>query len=170
VPGPVEPERHGAYSSGFSNREIDYLIIGIGVDLIEVDRVAQLLTRHPERGKDRLYTESEIAYCGCSRRPAESFAARFAAKEAFFKAIGTGWGTGGEWREVEVRTGELGAPSLELHGKAAQIAADRGVQRVHLTLTHTGGMACAFVVLEGDTDPNGSRPESRLDPVAPSSS
>lgn len=125
------------------------MIIGIGIDLIEVDRVERLMERHPERSRDRLFTESEVKHCRASRRAAESFAARFAAKEALFKALGTGWGGGAAWRDVEVVVDDRGAPRILLHGETQRMAERRGLRRVHLTLTHTDGVAGAFVVLEG---------------------
>ena len=126
------------------------MIIGIGIDLVEVHRVEQLLTRHPERAADRLFTQGETAHCQGAGNAAQSFAARFAAKEALFKALGTGWSGGASWREVEVCTDGRGAPSLQLHGETARLAAERGVGRVHLSLTHTATAAAAVVVLEGE--------------------
>lgn len=125
------------------------MIIGIGIDFVEVDRVEELLRRHPDRAPGRLFTPVEVAYCQGSRRPAESFAARFAAKEALFKALGTGWTAGAAWREVEVFVDPRGAPNLRLHGETERLGAARGLRRAHLTLTHTEGLAGAFVVLEG---------------------
>jgi len=125
------------------------LIIGIGIDLVEVERVRALLEQHPVRGPARLYTDDEVAYCRASRSPAESFAARFAAKEAVFKAFGTGWSGGLSWTEIEVVVDENGAPCVRLHGEASRLALSRSVLRTHLSLTHTRGFAGAFVVLEG---------------------
>ena len=125
------------------------MILGIGVDLVAIERVAALIERHGERALGRLFAPAEIRYCHSRSRPMESFAARFAAKEAFFKALGTGWGGGGEWAEVEVVSSESGAPSLRLSGAAAERARERGVQRLHLSLTHTDDTAGAYVVLEG---------------------
>lgn len=123
------------------------MIVGIGIDLVEVARIAELAQRHGRR-LERLFTAQEVAYCQGRGRPAEAFAARFAAKEAFFKALGTGWGAGGDWTEVEVLRSEAGAPALRLSGRAAAAAAERGVARVHLSLTHTDETAAAMVVLE----------------------
>jgi holo-[acyl-carrier protein] synthase len=125
------------------------MIIGIGMDLVEVARVGKLLDRHPGRATGRLFTDREIRHCASARAPVESFAARFAAKEALFKALGTGWASGAAWREVEVLPDAAGAPRLELHGVTGELAERRGVVRTHVTLTHTGSMAAAFVVLEG---------------------
>jgi holo-[acyl-carrier protein] synthase len=132
------------------------MIIGIGIDLVEVGRMEALIGRHPERALGRLFTPAEAAYCRGSRRPAESFAARFAAKEAVFKALGTGWGGGAAWQEIEVSKGSAGPPRLELRGRTAEIARERGVTRTHLSLTHTDHIAAAYVVLEGG-DPQVAR-------------
>lgn len=126
------------------------MIVGIGTDLVQVSRVWEVLERKGERALRRLFTPGEVARCRRSRSPRESFAARFAAKEAFFKAMATGWGRGIAWTEVEVVSAPAGAPSLRLHGAAAVFAAERGVSRVHLSLTHTADLAAAYVVLEGD--------------------
>jgi holo-[acyl-carrier protein] synthase len=125
------------------------MIIGIGMDLVEVQRVDRLLRRHPARARDRLFTAAEVAHCGGARSPAESFAARFAAKEALFKALGTGWSGGASWREAEVVTDPEGAPRLRMHGRTRRLAEDRGVVHVHVSLTHTRELAGAYVVLEG---------------------
>ncbi len=124
------------------------MIIGIGTDLVEIARVERMLERHPERSERKLFTTREIEYCRRSQRPYESFAARFAAKEALFKALGTGWRSGVSWKEVEVFR-EDAAPYLLLHGESAETASRLGLVRAHLTLSHTDTMACAFVVLEG---------------------
>ncbi|HET6232437.1 MAG TPA: holo-ACP synthase [Longimicrobiaceae bacterium] len=126
------------------------MIVAIGADLASISRVAAMMERRGERALARLFTPAEARRCHASRHPPESFAARFAAKEALFKALGTGWGRGGCWTDVEVVSAPSGAPSLVLSGEAARCAAERGVRRIHLTLTHTGDTAAAFVVLEGD--------------------
>ncbi|HEX2201950.1 MAG TPA: holo-ACP synthase [Longimicrobium sp.] len=125
------------------------MIVGIGVDMVSIARVVALLERRGGRAQAKLFTPAEAARCRGSKHPPESFAARFAAKEAFFKALGTGWGRGGRWTEVEVVSAPSGAPSLRLSGRAAALAAARGVERIHLSLTHTGDTSSAFVVLEG---------------------
>ena len=125
------------------------MIVGVGIDIVQVGRVQAVLDRRGGRALARLYTPDEAARCRASKHPPESFAARFAAKEAFFKAMGTGWGRGGEWTEVEVCSAEGGAPSIRLTGRAAGLAAARGVRRVHLSMTHAGDTAAAVVVLEG---------------------
>ena len=130
------------------------MIIGIGIDLIEVRRVKALLNK-PNLG--RIFTASEIRYCRSKANPAESFAARFAAKEAFLKAIGTGWGTADSprWNEIEVirhPASGIRHPqpvSLILSGKAKSICQKLKVIRTCLSLTHTKDYAMAVVILEG---------------------
>ncbi|HEU0013253.1 MAG TPA: holo-ACP synthase [Longimicrobium sp.] len=124
------------------------MIVGVGLDLVRIARVEDFVRRRGERALRRVFTAAEQARCASSRAPAESLAARFAAKEAFFKALGTGWGTGGRWTEVEVVSAPSGAPSLRLSGRAAETAAARGVARIHLSLTHSDDTAAAVVVLE----------------------
>jgi holo-[acyl-carrier protein] synthase len=125
------------------------MIVGIGTDMVRIQRVWSVLERKGERALSRFFTAAERERCLCSRHPPESFAARFAAKEAFFKALGTGWGIGGAWTEVEVVSAPSGAPSLRLTGRAAELAGARGVRNVHVSLTHSDDDAMAFVVLEG---------------------
>jgi holo-[acyl-carrier protein] synthase len=125
------------------------MIVGIGFDLVEIERIRELFRRHPARAGRRLFTRAEMAYCGARSDPAPSLAARFAAKEALLKALGTGWGGGASWQEVEVHS-EGGAPRLILHGHTRRLAAERGALRAHLSLTHTAELAGAYVVLEGE--------------------
>ena len=124
------------------------MIIGIGVDHVDASRIAGLLERFGERGEERLFTDRELARCRDRPRPEECLAARFAAKEAFAKALGTGL-RGMTWTDIEVRGGEGEAPALELHGGAKAAFEARGGTSVHVTLTHESGSAIAVVVLEG---------------------
>jgi holo-[acyl-carrier protein] synthase len=125
------------------------MLIGTGVDLIEVARIAHLIERYGERFLRRVYTDHEIAYCRGRRVSAESFAARFAAKEAGAKALGTGISRGVTWNEFEVARKPGGRPVLELRGRAALLAEELGVRAISLSLTHTGSLAMATVVMEG---------------------
>lgn len=125
------------------------MIVGIGVDLVRTDRIAGLLERKPERASRRLFSEEERAACRGRSRPEECFAARFAAKEAFLKALGTGWARGIGWHEVEVSTGSGSPPYLRLTGTAAARLREAGGHRVHLSFTHEGGVAAAVVIIEG---------------------
>ncbi len=126
------------------------MVIGTGIDLVPVARFGRFQERRGERGLRRLFTPDELAYCLRIAVPERSLAARFAAKEAFFKAMGTGYGReSGGWTDVEVFREASGRPCIRLHGRAARFAAGRGVRRIHLSLTHTDDVAAAFVVLEG---------------------
>jgi holo-[acyl-carrier protein] synthase len=125
------------------------MLIGTGVDLIEVERIAHSIERYGERFLRRVYTDHEIAYCNRKRGSAESFAARFAAKEAGAKALGTGISRGVTWNEFQVARNPGGRPILELRGRAALLATELGVRAISLSLTHTSGLAMATVVMEG---------------------
>jgi holo-[acyl-carrier protein] synthase len=125
------------------------MIVGIGTDLIEVERI-QRAVDHPqwgERFRQRVYTPAEVAYCLGKRRYAESFAARFAAKEAVMKALGRGFGDDINWCEIEV-VRSSGPPRIFLHGRAAEYAVQLGIDRWHLSLTHTSTAAMAYVIAE----------------------
>lgn len=126
------------------------MIVGIGIDQVEIDRMEGLLSRRPDRAADRLFTPEERRTCEGRSRPAECFAARFAAKEAFLKALGTGLGRGVSWHEVEVVVpGGGGRPRLRLSGTAARRLREAGGGSVHVSFTHEAGAATAMVVLEG---------------------
>jgi holo-[acyl-carrier protein] synthase len=125
------------------------MLIGTGVDLIEIERIAHSIERYGERFLRRIYTEHEIAYCKSKRSSAESFAARFAAKEAGAKALGTGISRGVTWIEFQVARQPGGRPVLELRGRAALLARELGVKTISLSLTHTGNLAMATVMMEG---------------------
>ncbi len=126
------------------------MIRGIGIDLADIDRIARLLARHPERSRARLFTPAERAYCDRRGAPERHFAARFAAKEAAYKALaGSEEAHHIHWQEIEVSNSPLdGRPTLLLHGLAAKRAAELGVVTVHVTLTHSDQVAAAVVVLE----------------------
>ncbi|HUB53395.1 MAG TPA: holo-ACP synthase [Terracidiphilus sp.] len=124
------------------------MIVGTGIDLIEIERIQHSIERYGERFLNRVYTSSEQAYCRSKRLAAESFAARFAAKEAGAKALGTGISYGVSWLEIEVVREPSGRPTLCFHGRAAERAGRMGVARAAVSLTHTKDMAMASVVLE----------------------
>jgi holo-[acyl-carrier protein] synthase len=126
------------------------MIVGIGVDLCEVDRIEAAISRHGERFLARIYTEAERRYCEAKANPMERFAGRFAAKEAAMKAIGTGWRRGVGWHEFEVSRLPSGQPVIYFHGIAGQIAAELGVRRALVSITHVKSMAMAQVVLESE--------------------
>jgi holo-[acyl-carrier protein] synthase len=125
------------------------VIVGTGVDLAEVARIRQSVERFGKRFVDRIYTPLEIAYVEPKVNRFERYAARFAAKEAGMKAIGTGWKHGVTWHDFEVANQPGGRPTLRLSGRAAEIARKLGVRQVHLSMTHTAVLGMAFVVLEG---------------------
>lgn len=124
------------------------MIVGIGTDLAEVGRVRAAIERYGDRFIQRIFTPAEIAYVSRKANKYERYAARFAAKEAGMKAIGTGWSRGVRWKDFEVSNKPSGEPTLRFHGAAAEIAAKRGAANVVLSLTHTGEMAMAVVILE----------------------
>lgn len=127
---------------------LDGMIVGSGIDVVEVPRVAAAIERFGERFVQRVFTEEEIHYCESKANRVERFAARFAAKEAGMKALGTGWNHGIRWRDVEVRRQPGGRPTLVFHGKAAEFATQLGVAHIALSLTHTAAEAIAQVILE----------------------
>ena len=123
------------------------MIAGIGVDIVDVSRVAKLLERHGERFLRRVFTDAEAAYAKGSGNPAERLAGRFAVKEAVMKALGTGKSQGILWRDVETVRGPMGKPVVHLHGQAVRWLRYRGGNQVHVSITHDGGKAMAFVIL-----------------------
>jgi len=125
------------------------MILGIGLDIIETARLGQALSRHGRRFESRVYTAAEIGACSPRADRVQAFAARFAAKEACLKALGTGWAQGLTFRQIEVRSGPGGRPDIHLTEDAAARARDLGVRAIHLSITHQPGMAAAVVVLEG---------------------
>lgn len=124
------------------------MIVGSGIDMVEIGRIQHSVDRYGHRFLDRIYTAGEQAYCLRKRKATESLAARFAAKEAGAKALGTGISFGVNWLEIEVVREPSGRPTVQFHGRAAQIAAHLGVARAALSITHTLDLAMASVVLE----------------------
>lgn len=125
------------------------MVLGLGSDLVAVARIREAIERHGLRFQERVLTAAERAFCAQRPDPAPCVAARFAAKEAAAKALGTGLRQGVRLTDLEVVRPPGGAPELHLHGPAARLARDRGVTRSHLTLSDEGGFALATVVLEG---------------------
>lgn len=126
------------------------MIVGMGVDMAETDRMQEVIERRGERFLRRVFTTAEIAYCKRHRNYSERFAARFAAKEAAMKALGTGWRRGISWRDFEILNQPGGKPCLQLSGRALQVFRNLGGSRILVSLTHTGPYALAMVVIEGD--------------------
>ncbi len=123
---------------------------GIGVDLVKIPRMREVIERWQDRFLQRVFTEQEIAYCRARRDPVPHFAARFAAKEAGLKALGTGLRLGVSWRELEVRRERGQAPELVLSGRSKELGRSRGGSRMLLALTHEGEYALAQAMLVGD--------------------
>jgi len=127
------------------------MILGIGVDLVEVERVTELLGKYSGRFAWRVFTDKEREYCDRMANPGQHYAARFAAKEAFLKAIGTGFSQGISWKEIGVAHLDSGQPVLELEGRALEQMRRRGGVRALVSLSHTHRHACAAVVVEGES-------------------
>jgi len=127
------------------------MIVGIGVDIIEIARLERAFAQFGERFRDRIYTNREVAYCEPLLNKAERYATRFAAKEAARKAIGAAIPlTGLSWHDVEIISSAEGAPQLEFHGRAAELIEQLRITRAHVSLSHLKDQAIAFVVLESD--------------------
>src|SRR5947207_6779772 len=133
------------------------MITGLGIDIIQNDRIRGSITRFGARFLNRIYTDTEIAYCNGCADPTIHFAARFAAKEVAFKALGTGWAAGVKWKDVEVRRLASGKPDLILYGEALERATSMGAAKFHVSLTHDQLMSCAVVVFDA-VSPASSKP------------
>ena len=129
------------------------MIVGVGIDMVEVERIMRALkdTRIGRRFRDRVYTEKEIEYCeGKQRGKYESYAGRFAAKEAVMKALGRGWGSKVGWLDIEVLSSPGGKPEVYLRNKTSIYAQELGIQSFSLSITHTKQLAMAFVIAQGE--------------------
>jgi holo-[acyl-carrier protein] synthase len=126
------------------------MILGTGVDIVEVERIRGAVDRYGDRFIERIFSEREAEYCRLAPHPEQRFATRFAAKEAALKALGVGWQKGTRFRDVEVSNDSLGAPSISFSGKAGEISHQLGVVQVHVSLSHHKDFAIAHVLLEGD--------------------
>ena len=124
------------------------MILGIGIDIVQIHRIRLVLDRQADRFSKRVFTPAEQEYCRAHRDPAPHYAARFAAKEAAFKALGTGWAQGVSWLDVEVLRPDQAAPVLSLAGGAARHALRLGMEKAHVTLSHSDEAAIAMVILE----------------------
>jgi holo-[acyl-carrier protein] synthase len=125
------------------------MILGMGVDIAEVERMKGVIERQGERFLRRVFTEREIAYCEKGKNSYERYAGRFAAKEAAMKALGTGWRRGVRWVDLEVVRLESGQPKLVLKGEAKKIAEGMGVKHIAISITHTAKEGMAQVIFEG---------------------
>ena len=124
------------------------MITGIGIDIIQNDRIRDSIQRFGDRFLNRIYTEGEMEYCKKCANPEIHYAARFAAKEAAFKALGTGWAAGVKWKDIEVERLPSGKPELHLYGEALTRAKSMGTQRFFVSLTHDQLVSCAVVIFE----------------------
>lgn len=123
------------------------MIYGLGTDIIEVERVKKQLDKVSGL-KEKLFTLYETRYCESKRHSEQHFAARFAAKEAFFKALGTGWRNGLAYNEIEVHNNELGKPEIKLYGKSKEFATKENIKTIHISISHIKNIANAIVILE----------------------
>lgn len=133
------------------------MIIGTGIDLVNIERIEHLMARWGALFWSRVFTEREIARCQQQARPSECFAIRFAAKEAFLKAIGLGFRKGIHWTDIEVVNDPMGKPSLSLHRKAKELFQTLRIRQALLTLSHDRPYAVAHVLLEGENDESRNR-------------
>jgi holo-[acyl-carrier protein] synthase len=124
------------------------MIVGTGIDIAEVPRIRQSIERFGQRFLERVFTAGEIRYCDSKANRVERYAARFAAKEAAMKALGTGWNHGVRWRDCEVLRQPGGRPTMAFHGKAGEFAQRLGAKNIALSLAHTAEQAIAQVILE----------------------
>jgi holo-[acyl-carrier protein] synthase len=124
------------------------VIVGLGLDIAEIDRIEAAIVRHGAPFIERLFTPREAAYCESHRNRFERYAGRFAAKEAAMKALGTGWRMGVRWRDIEVIREPGGKPTLQLAGVTRELADKMGVKNISLTITHSGNLALAEVIFE----------------------
>lgn len=125
------------------------MILGIGIDMEDVERVRLVIDRHGERFLEKVYTPREIAYVEDKANRYERYAARFAAKEAAMKALGTGWNQGVHWKDLEIVSGPDGCPSLKLAGGALNRATQMGYRRAFVSMSHTRQTVIAQVIIEG---------------------
>jgi holo-[acyl-carrier protein] synthase len=125
------------------------MILGVGLDVVETERIARALATHGRRFEERVYTAAELAECAARADRAQALAGRFAAKEALLKALGTGSARGISFRQVEVVRGNGGSAVVSLMGRAAVEAGRKGVRQIHVSLSHEPGLAAAVVILEG---------------------
>jgi holo-[acyl-carrier protein] synthase len=125
------------------------MIVSIGIDIVEVERLERAVERHGSRFLEKIFTRAEIAYCDGKAARFVHYAGRFAAKEAAMKALGTGWGQGVSWREVEILPSPSGPPQLVIHGVARARFESLGASAAHLSISHTQQHAVAQVIFEG---------------------
>jgi holo-[acyl-carrier protein] synthase len=133
------------------------MIVGTGIDMVNVERIERLMVRWGNLFLGRIFTEGEILWCQQRTRPPECFAARFAAKEAFLKAIGWGLRNGVQWIDIEIKNDPMGKPVLFFHRKAKEVIKTHRIEKALLTLSHERSYAVAHVLLEGNHDESSKR-------------
>ena len=126
-------------------------VIGLGTDIIECLRIAKMIEKHGELFLNRVYTQSEIAYCSSRKGASQSYAGRWAVKESVLKAMGTGWSRGIRWKDIEVVTDLTGKPSVAIHGVAKEICDELGIAEVLISLSHCRSHATATAIALGDS-------------------
>ena len=124
-------------------------IVGTGIDIVECLRIAQMIERHGELFITRVYTDAEIEYCTARKAATQHYSGRWAAKEAVLKALGTGWRKGISWRDIEVRNDPGGRPSVVLRGGARDVLEARGIETMHISISHCRSHATAYAIAEG---------------------
>jgi holo-[acyl-carrier protein] synthase len=135
-------------------------IFGIGTDIVECLRIAQMIERHGELFIGRVYTQQEIQYCQSRRQATQHFAGRWAAKEAVLKALGTGWRRGISWRDVEVRNERSGSPVVTLYGGARDYIEQQGISQVLISISHCRSHATAYAIAVSQEKNNSETPKS----------
>lgn len=126
-------------------------VIGIGTDIVECQRIAQMIEKHEDSFILKVYTPWEIEYCGTRKAATQHYAGRWAAKEAILKAMGTGWAKGIQWTDLEIRNAMGGAPSVTLGGAAADICESMGISEIKISISHSESFATAFAVAVGES-------------------
>lgn len=125
------------------------MIVGIGIDIIEVARIEKQVEAESNSFIKKIFTNNEIEYCETKiKNKAQNYAARFAAKEAFFKALGTGWRDGLSWKDIEIENDELGKPAIFVNGKSKKLIEEKSISKIHVSLSHIKAIAVAVVILE----------------------
>ncbi len=127
-------------------------VIGIGTDIVECLRIAQMIERHGELFITRVYTDHEIEYCQTRKQSTQHFAGRWAAKEAVLKALGTGWRRGISWRDVEIRNDPSGKPTVALRGGARDVVEELQIAKMFISISHCRSHATAYALAVGDDD------------------
>ena len=126
-------------------------VIGIGTDIVDCQRIAQMIEKHEDSFIQKVYTPWEIEYCGTRKAATQHYAGRWAAKEAILKAMGTGWAKGIQWTDLEIRNAMGGAPSVTLGGAAADICESLGISEIKISISHSEMFATAFAVAVGES-------------------